>query len=416
MTRDLCADLFARFYDDRTGIIYSYDLPEREMALPTPAEAASGIPSAPAWGTGVEDCAMNGGLLLAALTDLGKKEAAGRIFAGLRGLLSAARVHGFVPRGLLADGVSHYANTSSDQVCMLVYGLWRYLRSPLPDVAQRAACAGMIRDIAERIEGGGLRILSEDGAVAGGGNIHSLDAGHPARLLGLLMAAYVATGEEKWRRLYEEKVSEQDGARLRHFCGESADGFPPGWGFYGPEQLQVQLRLLAESEWDPGRRDLYRRAMGDVAARMLRASFPCIGHEPAYTPETLAVLGGSTRLDSPFGWTAWRADLLARPEDWTWRGEWAGRPLPTLPEALRFVLEWMGRRPAFCHERTCVRFPLTAFHVALLAGDQNAAAECRRLLDLVDFRLCRWADTLVEATAAAALLHRAQTSTRVRDR
>ncbi len=105
-------------------------------------------------------------------------------------------------------------------------------------------------------------------------------------------------------------------------------------------------------------------------------------------------------------------EILARSEDWGWRGDFTLDTPPNRSEAwaLDFVLRWMGRRPAFCHERNCVRFPLTALHIILMAGDQaataRAAAECQRLFEVVDFRLCRWADTLVEAAAVCALLCR----------
>ena len=409
--KSLIQILFSRFFDSRSGMVYSYAVPYRDSALPAPQEVAAGIPSEPGWGSGIEDCAMNGGILLAALTDAGEPYAAKQIFAGLRALGTASPERGFIPRGLLPDRKAYYVNSSVDQHTMFVYGLWRYSRSTLPGQDELQTIQELVSAVALRLEKNGFRILTEDGRVAiGGDSLDVIAPGKAPRLLSLLLAAHSVTGDAHWRDVYEEKASEKNAARLRNFCGLPDAGLPPGWGFYGPEQMQAQLRILAESDWDASRRRLYRDAMKEVAQRMLTTGFPSQGHAPAYTQETLAILGGTAYLASPFDWNRYSPSILRREEDWGWRADFArdARRTPGSAWALRFVLDWMGRRPAFCHERNCLRFPLTAFHVALLSGDPELKArvlpECERMFAEIDFNLCRWADALVEAIALASLM------------
>jgi hypothetical protein len=68
----------------------------------------------------------------------------------------------------------------------------------------------------------------------------------------------------------------------------------------------------------------------------------------------------------------------------------------------------MGRRPGFCHERAFLRYPLTAFHIALLAEGTEAAQEARNeaeaLFAAVDLTRVACADTLIEALAVASHL------------
>ena len=126
-----------QLYDARTHLIYDFRVSRRPAtasgALPTPAEIRAGFPNPCGYGTGMEDSALNGGILLDAVLRHYEAtgDAAARIMAGqlADGLLrcATAGTRGFVARSVCpADGVSHYPNSSRDQYTNLVFGLWRF--------------------------------------------------------------------------------------------------------------------------------------------------------------------------------------------------------------------------------------------------------------------------------------------------
>lgn len=155
---------WSRFYDERTHLFYdyvcSYDPEKRLAGLPTPEEARRNDPNPTGWGTGMEDCAISGGLILSMICDrfavTGEeqlREAAGKVFAGMASLGTVCGSEGFVARGITPlDGRSHYSESSRDQYTWYVYGLWRYYRSPLSGEAEKAKMREIITAVCARME------------------------------------------------------------------------------------------------------------------------------------------------------------------------------------------------------------------------------------------------------------------------
>lgn len=123
-----------KLYHPGTGLIYDYitsfDPAERFSHLPSPEEISHSFPNPCGWSTGMEDCAINTGLMLAwSAAAHDENTAFTRSLAG--GLIRCGNVHGkhgFIVRGILPqDGSSCYSNSSRDQFTIAVYGLWCFL-------------------------------------------------------------------------------------------------------------------------------------------------------------------------------------------------------------------------------------------------------------------------------------------------
>ena len=130
------------FYDYRT----SADPAERFALLPTAEEIGVDFPNPCGWGTGMEDCSLNGGLALE-LCRIYEPDCgfASRLVSGLE---RCAYIHGRT--GFAARGVSVraplccYSNTSRDQLTLAVYGVWRVIHSMAPEPRLRKRCAALL--------------------------------------------------------------------------------------------------------------------------------------------------------------------------------------------------------------------------------------------------------------------------------
>jgi len=415
-------EIFARFLEPHTRQLCTYPWHGREDITPTADEMARSIPSMTGYGTGIEDGALKGGTLLGLLADEYEvtrdpeiKVQAATLFAGLRRLANAGDPAGFVPRWVLADGRSCYPSSSIDQHTLLPYGLWRYLTSDLPTDSSRADIGLIVGRIVERIRDDGWRVTTTQGGDAhAGGSIDGLGPRQSVRLLSLLLAAHAATESGEWLDLYERKACEEGSARLRGLA-DSSELLGAGGGYYGPEQTSLLLRLLSEGDPSDARRDVFRRARTDLARRYLGQGFPGPRsanehrHQPTYSRETLAVLGDAAYLPSPFVIDRFRPDLWGVEEDLSWRAyfrEWIdtqrGNSTPT-----EYVLSWFGQLPALCHEKNCVRFPLTAFNAALLSENRELIdrvhAPSQQLLVMADLRKAINLGTLIEGLSVCVM-------------
>jgi hypothetical protein len=210
---------WSRFYDERTHLFYdfvcSYDPTKRLAGLPTSKETGRQYPNRNGWGTGMEDCAISGGLMLSMICDrftaTGDRElrpAAQKVFAGMKSLGTLSPSVGFVIRGISpADGQSHYCESSRDQYTWYVYGLWRYAHSPLSDDAEKAAIRTIMAAICARLERNVVaendyRIGLADGTFDGiVDKMWENEAHEVARLPMIYAIGADITGDGRWRNL-----------------------------------------------------------------------------------------------------------------------------------------------------------------------------------------------------------------------
>lgn len=264
-----------RFYDDRTHLFYdylcSYEPDKRLYALPTPEEIARQYPNRNGWGTGMEDCAISGGLMMSMICDrfaaTGDSELhpfAERVFAGLVLLGTLSPSEGFVIRGVCpADGRSHYCESSRDQYTWYAYGLWRYYRSPLSQPVEKATARKIIAAVCRRMErnvvpANDYHIGREDGTFDGlVDKMWENEAHEVARLPMIYAIGADMTGDNHWREL-ARRFSAEAAARSK---GESTK-IP-----YALLQQQVSQEALHQLEESPELKQQWLELMRLVAGR-----------------------------------------------------------------------------------------------------------------------------------------------------
>ncbi len=277
-----------RLYDDRTHLFYdrvcSYDPAKRLSSLPTAEEAARQFPNRNGWGTGMEDCAISGGVMMGmvcdrfeATHDKALREPAQKVFAGLVLLGTLSPSEGFVIRGVSpVDQRAHYCESSRDQFTWYVYGLWRYYKSPLSSAAEKATMRKIITAICTRmernvVEKNDYHIGREDGTFDGiVDKMWKVMAHEAARLPMIYAIGADMTGNRHWREMARQ-FSPEAAAQSQ---GDSTK-IP-----YGLLQEQVSLEPLYQLETSPELKRQWLEAMRLTATRSRVFLTKCRGYEP----------------------------------------------------------------------------------------------------------------------------------------
>ena len=258
--------MWREFICPKTLQVYTcLDAKTRRPDLPSHADVKAGKPNACGWGTGIENCALDGGAYLGAMIDryavTGKPEHADearKIFRGLMLIARSAARPGFIPRGVMLDGKAHYPESSVDQYTMYVYGLWRYFRGPIATSAEKDEISRLLAAVLKRLEIDRFVILTDTGGRTTFGALDRLAPSRAERLLGIVLAGADVTGDEHWREVYRRLR----GPRLMHCRGKGGDP----WVLV---QNQLALFLLANIEKDPAALKVYEAARREVALECL---------------------------------------------------------------------------------------------------------------------------------------------------
>lgn len=265
-----------------TGLVYDYvtdrDPAHRFDHLPSPEEIAVSFPNPCGWGTGMEDCALNGGFLLDALRLRGES---GSSFAcrTAEGLIRCGSVHGvpgFIARGVSPDdGRSCYGNSSRDQFTLAVYGLWRFLHAntAIPARLRQEAVLllGSVADYCERAvrPGNGYNLLRLDGGPAVVSSMWECEPHEAMRLPMIYGIAAAATGENRYIDLMRRYSTEG----LRQTLAMDPEG---NWWDMPVIQMQLSLNFFRESGIQPELDGGVRRAMHTAAAIACRRLLPLL--------------------------------------------------------------------------------------------------------------------------------------------
>ena len=260
--------LWRGFIDPRTFQLYTCLEPRtRRPKLPSAADIAANRPNPCGWGIAIENCALDGGAYLGALVDRhavsGRPEDAAEarsIYRGLRLIAAAATRRGFIPRGVMPDGKTHYPESSVDQYTKYAYGLWRYYRSPMATDAEKAEIRAIFGAILERLEADKFVILSDTGQKMTFGALDALRPSRAERLLAIVLAGADVTGEPHWREVYERLRA----PRLAHCRGKGGEA----WVLV---QNQLAFFLLRNLEKDPDVRKVYEAGSLEAARACLPA-------------------------------------------------------------------------------------------------------------------------------------------------
>ncbi len=267
--------LWTLFYHPQTGQFFT----KEPSLLPSAEQVKRLDPNDCGYGTGMDDCPLFGGILLAAICDQydvthddSLKEDALAVSKGLRFCATAHGIPGFVARGVcLEDHKSIYITSSRDQYTHLAHALWRYYHSPLCDAEVRQTIPEILKAVADRMTRNvtaenNYDFLRADGSRDPRGICRMLHVRtHEAARLPMLYAAAWDIGRnEEHYRLYRKYLPEaiQHSLELSTLPeAEIARWIPP----YAVLQMQCSLELLHDVEREPEMKSQIEEAMRRVA-------------------------------------------------------------------------------------------------------------------------------------------------------
>ncbi len=212
--------IWNRLFDERTCMFYNHlvgDEPDAATKyLPEPELIRLQIPNPGGYGTGMEDCMLNAGLMMDAVVaryeaagDEGMREYAAKIWRGMELDATVSPQKGFLPRGVSpADCLSHYIDTSRDQYTNWWYGAHRLYFSALSDEGQRESVRRLLTGMAEKMERevipeNGWSFLREDGERGFVGQMWGDVLPHEIlRLPMLYLLTWKTTGDPHWNEMY----------------------------------------------------------------------------------------------------------------------------------------------------------------------------------------------------------------------
>ena len=271
--------MWSRFFIPKTNLFYecltSYNPETCQSHLPTADEVKRQYPNPCGYATGMEDCAILGGVVLAALADefdaTKNPATADRAKLVLNGLDSLVLPDGFVARGICPeDGKSVYINSSVDQYTHCIHGMWRYYKSPMCDAADKAKIKGALLRIAARLRRNvtskndfdSLRLDGKPCAL----RISRFTCESPhvaARLAMAYAAAWNVSGDAEYfglyRSLIEESVSVSEQIKV--------NSRTPVYSFL---QMQASLEVLFALEKDENIKSRIGRIMDKIPALCLK--------------------------------------------------------------------------------------------------------------------------------------------------
>ena len=257
--------IWNRLFDERTCMFYNHLVGDEADAatkyLPEPEMIRLGIPNPGGYGTGMEDCMLNAGLMMDAVVaryeaagDEGMREYAAKIWRGMELDASVSTQKGFLPRGVSpADCRSHYIDTSRDQYTNWWYGAYRLYFSDLSDGEQRESIRRLLAGMAEKMErevipDNGWSFLREDGGRGFVGQMWGDVGPHEAlRLPMLYLLTWKTIGDPHWKEMY---LRYRDEALQR-----TLDHVPLSGPTYAGLQLQYSVRSVYDLEDDPSVRE-----------------------------------------------------------------------------------------------------------------------------------------------------------------
>ena len=370
-TMALCRQYIAGFGAPSTHLCYHHRLdgPRGEAALSPPEEIrlghVAGKPRPYGYGSGIQDAALENGQFLYALCEAYETtrnpelaEMARYIFSGMKRIATVSPVKGFVPRGPHPNGKSYYPDSSRDQHCAFIEAMWRYAKSPVGRLEDRAFAAEAVHNTVSRMERNNWILNVEDNSrmahVGWGWTQHTMIGA--ATLLMAVGAAGDATGRAHWWERYRDFGTEKAGIRWQLLDAETFDDWRP-FTLYS-NQFASSLDVIAKVEPHAARRAAVRAFMGAMARRALGTNVL----DPACW----------RRLD----WAADWKDEELEPILQTF-GLSLTRPATVFELPAHFkpeymdLRDWRRRKVA---EKLLYGIPTVAFHKALLSGDPRCIA------------------------------------------
>ena len=287
------------------NVLYDYVGLSGEVSLPTPAECAENKPNAFGWWSPIEDGAFfNGDYLLSQCaryerlrTDESRVKVR-RLVSGLHLLQDVCATPGMIARGVGSDGRCHYPCSSNDQVIPWMLGLWRYLSTDIPTVAERDDCRSRLAREIEALRSNNWVIPGERPGFERGDLLHeewegTLNAGHIAIATKILAELTGGTEERAHLQLLHTPMRSGK-TRLEAMAeGFSMIEWQSAYCWF-TSHSQYAVRELYRLESDPERKSKYLdglRTFGRVAAEgIMRYRDFVRGQQRQFTPEWRGML------------------------------------------------------------------------------------------------------------------------------
>lgn len=378
-------ELAGRFRDAH-GLLLDYTAADGSVAIPTAEECREAKPNGLAWWCPIENGAFFTGLWLVALVDRWEAEPdpataalARQAAAGLLRLSTVGSTPGFIARGIAADGAGHHPAGSDDQTLPWFLGLYRYVRSGIPDQAGRAETVAAMLRVGSALRDRGWTLPCDPPELGFRGSFAPVTPITAPRLLFLVRALAEVGGDPAWRTLYLRLRDERPAAVGRTRLEVCADGDLIGehadqrWNFYmlwTKGHSAACLALLAQLEDDPRAAAAYRAGLARIAAFAAQRTAPSDGQ----------------------GWDA--GALPAFDADWrrllaSWRPQRSVAEMGALANAQ--MRDWDAMSPRKNYELNRLAEPLFACWITTLSGDDDLI---RASAPAIRAALCRyrWAD------------------------
>lgn len=259
-----------KLFKEKTNLIYDRTVADIND-FPTADEIKTGFPNPCGYGTNMEDSMICAGTMLDTLlcrieieNDEKSKQFAHKIVSGMINCAKSAKSRGFLPRSVTPyDAESHYNDSSRDQYTLFIFGACRYITSSicteeerigLKDCLEAMACRAKKNVVAEN----GYDLLCDDGSKSLNCTMwgDELQNHEIARLPALYLAAYVASGDEKWLNEYLD---------LRESAFKKSLPMTNYWHLYSLHQMQTSLYICSKFDPDKQWREKFHNVMLEAA-------------------------------------------------------------------------------------------------------------------------------------------------------
>ncbi|GAB3970301.1 hypothetical protein GCM10028806_18110 [Spirosoma terrae] len=364
-----------RFMSPQYGILYDYAGRDGAVSIPTSEECKTDKPNGLSWFSPIENGAFFNGIYLDGLCNRWKvsrkpadAQEARRVANGLVRLASIGRIPGFIARGVSEDGESHHVAGSDDQTGPWFYGIWRYVKSGIPEKAEQKKLVRLMETVGNALEKTDWQLPCDRNGYGFRGNLTDKGCRISARLVFIYRALYDVTKDKKWLDGYHRRlldIPEGDSVNRLALCEQ---GIP--YEIDNPEKgnitenefwitgiSQANLKALVELEQETDIREKFRKGLNRTAER------------------AALHLNRYKNFDNKH--------TIAFNEDWrSLNALWKPQPAIATTLALAFQQgrEWSKISPARVYEDKHMREPLFAAWIVLLSGNQKLIREYEVIL------------------------------------
>ncbi len=270
------AELWRRFIDPKWFIFYDHAGMNGEVVIPTPEECHANKPNALSWDISITDGSMFGGMYIEAAIQRWKitgkaedRDKTRRIAKGLMKLATIGKTKGFLARGLTEDGSAYYPLSSNDQAMPWLYGMWRYLRSGIPDETECGQVKEKIIEVLEVLRSHRWRVPADSSPFDCFGEFASFGWQGASRLLFFMKMAADVSRDSRWEDFYRQAIKEKNpkGKESRlEFCRKGMTSTLKTYHTWTHCPGVTGLRGLWEMEKDPELKAAFEQGLKASAA------------------------------------------------------------------------------------------------------------------------------------------------------